>query len=104
MVAYSRKEAVYPRRCFLALVPGAPLPPALCVSVYAVLFWACLLLCLFVLHVVFCGLVLWVIFLFFAMTVTPPFVFGKPRNLKGFKSQGMVVCAVQTLEEGKVGR
>ena len=42
--------------------------------------------------------------LFFAMTMTPPFVFGKPRNLKGFKSQGMVVCAVQTLEEGKVGR
>eukprot|EP00752_Nemacystus_decipiens_P008304 g7423.t1 len=25
----------------------------------------------------------------------------KPRNLKGFKSQGMVVCAVQALEEGK---
>lgn len=26
----------------------------------------------------------------------------KPRNLKGFKSQGMVVCAVEVLEEGKV--
>eukprot|EP00903_Cladosiphon_okamuranus_P013243 g12348.t1 len=25
----------------------------------------------------------------------------KPRNLKGFKSQGMVVCAVQALGEGK---
>ncbi|CAM9829260.1 unnamed protein product [Pylaiella littoralis] len=25
----------------------------------------------------------------------------KPRNLKGFKSQGMVVCAVEALEEGK---
>lgn len=27
----------------------------------------------------------------------------KPRNLKGFKSQGMVVCAVEALGEGKVG-
>lgn len=27
----------------------------------------------------------------------------KPRNLKGFKSQGMVVCAVEALQEGKVG-
>lgn len=26
----------------------------------------------------------------------------KPRNLKGFKSQGMVVCAVGALDDGKV--
>lgn len=47
------------------------------------------------------------ILLFLAMAWHAPavllLVVRKPRNLKGFKSQGMVVCAVQALGEGKVG-